>query len=113
MNLQFCTRILFLSKHWNPAVVHQAVGRAVRIGQTQVVSVHFFQISDCHDDADGPLGDRESVMETASRNASQKEKEKEKDTHINLDSRLVHRHVEKISAARSICPTLYEGFPIT
>lgn len=113
LNLQFCTRILFLSKHWNPAVVHQAVGRAVRIGQTQVVSVHFFQISDCHDDADGPLGDRESVMETASRNASQKEKEKEKDTHINLDSRLVHRHVEKISAARSICPTLYEGFPIT
>jgi len=46
INLQFCTRILFLSQHWNPAVVHQACGRAVRIGQTKSVSIHFFSVDD-------------------------------------------------------------------
>jgi SNF2 family DNA or RNA helicase len=46
LNLQFCKRILFLSQHWNPAVVHQAVGRAVRIGQTVSVEVHTFRIVD-------------------------------------------------------------------
>ena len=46
LNLQFCRRILFLSQHWNPAVVHQAVGRAVRIGQAAVVDIHCFRIVD-------------------------------------------------------------------
>jgi SNF2 family DNA or RNA helicase len=46
LNLQFCTRILFLSQHWNPAVVHQAVGRAVRIGQPATVDIHIFRIVD-------------------------------------------------------------------
>lgn len=46
LNLQFCTRVLFLSLHWNPAVVHQAVGRAVRIGQRYVVEVHLFRVVD-------------------------------------------------------------------
>jgi SNF2 family DNA or RNA helicase len=46
LNLQFCTRILFLSQHWNPAVVHQAVGRAVRIGQRSVVEIFMFRIVD-------------------------------------------------------------------
>ena len=46
LNLQFCRRILFLSQHWNPAVVHQAVGRAVRIGQLSSVEIHFFAIDD-------------------------------------------------------------------
>jgi SNF2 family DNA or RNA helicase len=46
LNLQFCKRILFLSSHWNPAVVHQAVGRAVRIGQSAVVDIHFFRVTD-------------------------------------------------------------------
>ena len=46
LNLQFCKRILFLSQHWNPAVVHQAVGRAVRIGQSAVVEIHTFRIVD-------------------------------------------------------------------
>jgi SNF2 family DNA or RNA helicase len=46
LNLQFCKRVFFLSQHWNPAVVHQAVGRAVRIGQTVAVSVHTFRIVD-------------------------------------------------------------------
>ena len=46
LNLQFCTRILFLSQHWNPAVVHQAVGRAVRIGQRDVVDIYMYRIVD-------------------------------------------------------------------
>ena len=46
LNLQFCRRILFLSSHWNPAVVHQAVGRAVRIGQRFPVEVHLFRVVD-------------------------------------------------------------------
>ena len=46
LNLQFCSRILFLSQHWNPAVVHQACGRAVRIGQSSSVHIHFFSIDD-------------------------------------------------------------------
>jgi SNF2 family DNA or RNA helicase len=46
LNLQFCKRVLFLSQHWNPAVVHQAVGRAVRIGQRAVVQIHLFRIID-------------------------------------------------------------------
>ena len=46
LNLQFCKRILFLSQHWNPAVVHQAVGRAVRIGQRAVVQIHVFRVVD-------------------------------------------------------------------
>jgi SNF2 family DNA or RNA helicase len=78
LNLQFCRRILFLSQHWNPAVVHQAVGRAVRIGQGAVVDIHLFRVVD-------------DVMD-------------------NLDRRMVQVHLSKISDAREICGTLYEGF---
>jgi hypothetical protein len=46
LNLQFCRRVLFLSQHWNPAVVHQAVGRAVRIGQKGVVDVVMYRCAD-------------------------------------------------------------------
>lgn len=46
LNLQFCNRILFLSSHWNPAVVHQAIGRAVRFGQAHSVEVHSFSVND-------------------------------------------------------------------
>lgn len=46
LNLQFCRRVLFLSQHWNPAVVHQAVGRAVRIGQRGVVDVVMYRCAD-------------------------------------------------------------------
>lgn len=46
LNLQFCRRVLFLSQHWNPAVVHQAVGRAVRIGQVGVVRVFMYRVVD-------------------------------------------------------------------
>jgi SNF2 family DNA or RNA helicase len=46
LNLQFCKEIVFLSQHWNPAVVHQAIGRAVRIGQSDRVVVHTYNIVD-------------------------------------------------------------------
>jgi hypothetical protein len=46
LNLQFAKRVYFLSQHWNPAVVHQAVGRAVRIGQTDTVEIHTFRVVD-------------------------------------------------------------------
>jgi SNF2 family DNA or RNA helicase len=79
LNLQFCSRILFLSQHWNPAVVHQACGRAVRIGQNSSVHIHFFSIDD-------PVA-------------------------LNLDARMAQLHSTKISDAKSICSTLFIGFP--
>jgi SNF2 family DNA or RNA helicase len=78
INLQFCTRILFLSKHWNPAIVHQAVGRAVRIGQRARVEIHMFQVVD-------------GVMD-------------------NIDRIMVRKHTAKITKARDICGTMYEGY---
>jgi hypothetical protein len=78
LNLQFCRRILFLSQHWNPAVVHQAVGRAVRIRQKAVVDIHMFRVVD-------------RVMD-------------------NLDRRVVEVHSRKITAAKEVCSSLYEGY---
>ena len=46
LNLQHCSRIIFLSSHWNPAVVDQAIARAYRMGQTKVVHVHHLLIAD-------------------------------------------------------------------
>ncbi len=46
INLQHLPRIVFLSSHWNPSIVDQAVGRAYRIGQTQEVEVHHFLLAD-------------------------------------------------------------------
>ena len=46
LNLQHCHRIIFLSSHWNPAVVDQAVARAYRIGQIHPVTVHHLLLAD-------------------------------------------------------------------
>jgi hypothetical protein len=46
LNLQHCTRVVFLTSHWNPAVVDQAVARSYRMGQTSTVSVHHFLLAD-------------------------------------------------------------------
>lgn len=46
LNLQHCSRVIFLSSHWNPAVVDQAVGRAYRMGQTKRVEVHHILLAD-------------------------------------------------------------------
>ena len=49
LNLQHCCRVVFLSSHWNPAVVDQAVARAYRMGQTRAVSVHHFLMANGDD----------------------------------------------------------------
>lgn len=46
LNLQFCDRIFFLSSHWNPAVVDQAIARAYRMGQTSRVTIHHLLLAD-------------------------------------------------------------------
>ncbi len=46
LNLQHMTRIVFLSSHWNPTVMDQAVARAYRIGQTEKVEVHHILLAD-------------------------------------------------------------------
>lgn len=40
LNLQFCTRVILYTQHWNPAVIQQAIGRAHRIGQPNQVRVY-------------------------------------------------------------------------
>jgi len=68
LNLQFCRRILFLSQHWNPAVVHQAIGRAVRIRQESVVEVHMFSIADdVMDNVDRRMGELHGVKIAAAK----------------------------------------------
>lgn len=46
LNLQHCSRIVFLSSHWNPAVVDQAIARAYRMGQDKHVTVHHLLMAD-------------------------------------------------------------------
>ena len=46
LNLQHCSRVCFLSSHWNPAVVDQAIARAYRMGQTKHVTVLHFLVAD-------------------------------------------------------------------
>lgn len=40
LNLQHCDRIVFMGPWWTAALMDQAIGRAVRIGQTEEVEVH-------------------------------------------------------------------------
>jgi SNF2 family DNA or RNA helicase len=46
LNLQHCARVVFLSSHWNPTVVDQAIARAYRMGQTKHVRVHHLLLAD-------------------------------------------------------------------
>jgi SNF2 family DNA or RNA helicase len=46
LNMQYAARVIFLSSHWNPSVVDQAVGRSYRIGQTRRVEVHHILLAD-------------------------------------------------------------------
>jgi SNF2 family DNA or RNA helicase len=46
LNLQHCSRVIFMSSHWNPAVVDQAIARAYRMGQTETVTVHNLLLAD-------------------------------------------------------------------
>jgi SNF2 family DNA or RNA helicase len=40
LNLQHCDRIVFMGPWWTAALMDQAIGRAVRIGQNDKVEVH-------------------------------------------------------------------------
>jgi SNF2 family DNA or RNA helicase len=40
LNLQHCDRVVFMGPWWTAALMDQAIGRAVRIGQTETVEVH-------------------------------------------------------------------------
>lgn len=42
LNLQHCDRIAFMGPWWTSALMEQAIGRAVRIGQKEQVRVHHF-----------------------------------------------------------------------
>lgn len=46
LNFQHCARVVFLSSHWNPAIVDQAIARAYRMGQTKPVTVHHLLLAD-------------------------------------------------------------------
>ena len=46
LNMQYCSRVVFLSSHWNPSVVDQAVARAYRMGQRSRVEVHHILVAD-------------------------------------------------------------------
>jgi SNF2 family DNA or RNA helicase len=46
LNFQHCARVVFLSSHWNPAVVDQAIARAYRMGQAKPVTVHHLLLAD-------------------------------------------------------------------
>jgi SNF2 family DNA or RNA helicase len=40
LNLQHCDRVVFMGPWWTAALMDQAIGRAVRIGQNETVEVH-------------------------------------------------------------------------
>lgn len=46
LNLQHFTKIVFMSPWWTAALMDQAVGRAVRIGQTEIVEVTMFVLKE-------------------------------------------------------------------
>jgi hypothetical protein len=45
LNLQHFTKIAFISPWWTKAIMNQAVARAVRMGQKEVVDVYHFILS--------------------------------------------------------------------
>lgn len=46
LNLQHFDRIIFSGPWWTSALMEQAIGRAVRIGQTEVVQVYFLKLKE-------------------------------------------------------------------
>jgi SNF2 family DNA or RNA helicase len=46
LNLQHFDRVVFMSPWWTAALMDQAVGRAVRIGQNKKVEVHHFRLEE-------------------------------------------------------------------
>jgi SNF2 family DNA or RNA helicase len=54
INLQTFERVIFLSPWWNSALVDQAIGRAVRMGQKAVVDVHHIMF-ECEEAMEGSI----------------------------------------------------------
>ena len=46
LNLQHYDRIIFISPWWTAALLNQAVGRAVRIGQKEVVKIYWLKLKE-------------------------------------------------------------------
>jgi SNF2 family DNA or RNA helicase len=46
LNLQHFDRIIFSGPWWTSALMEQAIGRAVRIGQTEVVRVYYLKLKE-------------------------------------------------------------------
>jgi SNF2 family DNA or RNA helicase len=76
LNLQHFTKIIFMSPWWTAALMDQAVGRAVRIGQTEIVEVTLLVLKEEEtmnidekmlEKADGKRGMLEKVFQYASR----------------------------------------------
>jgi SNF2 family DNA or RNA helicase len=65
LNLQHCSRVCFLSSHWNPAVVDQAIARAYRMGQSkQVKVVHFLIAELAANNIDRLMAERHGIKRT-------------------------------------------------
>ncbi|NBT47110.1 MAG: DEAD/DEAH box helicase [Actinobacteria bacterium] len=65
LNLQHCSRVCFLSSHWNPAVVDQAIARAYRMGQSkQVKVVHFLLAELAEMNIDRRMAERHGIKRT-------------------------------------------------
>ena len=61
LNLQHCDRILFTGPWWTSALMEQAVGRAVQIGQSAVVQVHHILLKE----EEGSMNIDRVIMEKA------------------------------------------------
>jgi len=46
LNLQHYDRIVFISPWWTAALLNQAIGRAVRIGQKNVVKIYWLKLKE-------------------------------------------------------------------
>lgn len=46
LNLQHYDRIIFISPWWTAALLNQAMGRAVRIGQKEVVKIYWLKLKE-------------------------------------------------------------------
>ena len=51
LNLQHYDRIIFVSPWWTSALLDQAIGRAVRIGQKNVVKIYWLRLKTENDES--------------------------------------------------------------
>ena len=62
LNLQHFSRVYFTSPSWNPALKHQAIARAHRIGQTENVKVFMPLIKDTIDQHISKIQEAKEIM---------------------------------------------------